>query len=128
MFWSAALLRRFFSPTKHTKITQGFRHVKALKTKSGVKLSAQNSLAASPIRRFGSCLSVSSAQSAVAAYSRVALNAPCFDGLSPTSGANSTSPLIESGVWNFPLNINVPASRPTFPSGNSTAPENVTEF
>ena len=43
---------------------------------------------------------------------RVALNVPCFEGRSPTSGANSTSPLIESGVSNFPLNINVPASRP----------------
>src|SRR5438874_9073985 len=59
---------------------------------------------------------------------RTALNVPCFEGLSPTSGANSTSPLIESGVPNFPLNINVPGSRPTLPSGNSTAPENVTEF
>jgi hypothetical protein len=31
MFWSAALLRRFFSPTKRTKIAKGFRHVRALK-------------------------------------------------------------------------------------------------
>ena len=31
----------------------------------------------------------------------VALNVPCFDGRSPTSGANSTSPVIESGVSNF---------------------------
>jgi len=64
------------------------------------------------------------------AYSRAraALNVPCFEGRSPTSGANSTSPLIESGVSNFPLNINVPASRPTLPSINSTGPVNVTEF
>ena len=59
---------------------------------------------------------------------RTALNVPCFEGRSPTSGANSTSPLIESGVSNFPLNINVPASRPTLPSINSTGPVNVTEF
>jgi len=59
---------------------------------------------------------------------RVALNVPCFDGRSPTSGANSTSPVIASGVSNFPLNVNVPGSRPTLPIGNSTAPENVTEF
>src|SRR5438132_10582727 len=32
---------------------------------------------------------------------RVALNVPCFDGRSPKSGANSTSPLIESAVSNF---------------------------
>jgi len=32
---------------------------------------------------------------------RVALNVPCFDGRSPKSGANSTSPVIESGVSNF---------------------------
>src|SRR4029077_6585937 len=31
-------------------------------------------------------------------------------------------------VSNFPLNANVPASRPTLPIINSTAPENVTEF
>ena len=31
MFWSAALLRRFFSPTKRTKIAKDFRHVRALK-------------------------------------------------------------------------------------------------
>jgi hypothetical protein len=53
---------------------------------------------------------------------------PCFEGLSPTTGANSTSPVIASGVSNFPLNVNIPGSRPTLPSGNSTAPENVTEF
>ena len=34
---------------------------------------------------------------------RVALNVPCLVGLSPTSGANSTSPVIASGVSNFPL-------------------------
>src|SRR5436305_10656599 len=32
---------------------------------------------------------------------RVALNVPCFDGRSPTSGANSTSPLIVYGVSIF---------------------------
>src|SRR6266566_5294237 len=46
---------------------------------------------------------------------RTALNVPCFDGRSPTSGENSTSPVIRSGVSNFPLNTSVPASRPTFP-------------
>jgi len=59
---------------------------------------------------------------------RAALNVPCFEGLSPTSGENSTSPLIRSAVSNLPLNIKVPASRPTLPSINSTAPEKVTEF
>src|SRR5947208_8501880 len=59
---------------------------------------------------------------------RVALNVACFDGRSPTSGANSTSPVIASGVSKFPLNVNVPGSRPTLPIGNSTVPENVTEF
>src|SRR5438477_10621308 len=34
---------------------------------------------------------------------RVALNVPCFDARSPKSGANSTSPVIESGVSNFPF-------------------------
>src|SRR5437660_12799054 len=59
---------------------------------------------------------------------RTALNVPCFDGLSPTSGENSTSPVIRSAFSNFPLKTNVPASRPTLPSKNSTAPENVTEL
>src|SRR5437660_8910211 len=59
---------------------------------------------------------------------RTALNVPCFDGLSPTRGENSTSPVIRSAVSNFPLNTNVPESRPTLPSINSTAPENVTNF
>jgi hypothetical protein len=59
---------------------------------------------------------------------RIALNVPCFDGLSPTSGENSTSPVIRSGFSNFPLKTNVPASRPTLPSKNSTGPENVTEL
>src|SRR5436190_9445280 len=59
---------------------------------------------------------------------RTALNVPCFDGWPPTSGENSTSPLIRSDVSNFPLKTNVPASRPTLPSINSTAPENVTEL
>src|SRR5437667_4525349 len=59
---------------------------------------------------------------------RTALNVPCFDGLSPTSGENSTSPVIRSAASNFPLNTNVPASRPTFPIINSTGPEKVTEF
>src|SRR2546421_6537684 len=59
---------------------------------------------------------------------RVALNVPCFEGLSLTSGENSTSPVIRSAVSNFPLNTSVPASRPTLPSINSTGPENATEF
>ena len=59
---------------------------------------------------------------------RTALNVPCFDGRSPTDGENSTSPEIKSAVSNFPLHINVPASRPTLPSRNSTGPEKVTEF
>src|SRR6266567_1493705 len=54
--------------------------------------------------------------------------APCFDGRSPTDGENSTSPEIKSAVSNFPLHINIPASRPTLPSRNSTGPEKVTEF
>src|SRR6266536_4564765 len=61
-------------------------------------------------------------------YPRTALNVPCFEGLSPTSGENSTSPVIRSAVSNFPLKTNVPASRPTLPSINSTGPEKVTEF
>src|SRR5215831_17293857 len=61
-------------------------------------------------------------------FSRTALKVPCFDGRSPTDGENSTSPVIKSGVSNFPLHVNVPGSRPTLPSKNSTAPENVTEF
>src|SRR5437667_11186119 len=59
---------------------------------------------------------------------RAALNVPCFEGLSPTSGENSTSPLIRSAVSNLPLNIKLPASRPTLPSINSTGPDNVSEF
>src|SRR5207244_10323656 len=59
---------------------------------------------------------------------RIALNVPLFEGLSPMSGENSTSPVIKLSVSNFPLNTNVPASRPTLPSINSTRPENVTEF
>src|SRR5439155_11509926 len=59
---------------------------------------------------------------------RMALNVPCFDGPSPTEGENSTSPVIRSGVSNFPLHINVPASRPTLPRRNSIGPENVTAF
>src|SRR5439155_23944656 len=59
---------------------------------------------------------------------RVASNVPCFEGLSPTRGENSTSPVIKSGVSNFPLNTNVPASRPTLPSINSIGPEKVTKF
>src|SRR6266496_5485755 len=59
---------------------------------------------------------------------RIALNVPLFEGPSPTRGENSTSPVIEPSVPNFPLNTNVPASRPTLPIRNSTAPENVTEF
>ena len=59
---------------------------------------------------------------------RTALNVPCFDGRSPTDGENSTSPEIKSAVSNFPLQVNVPASRPTLPSRNSTGPEKVTEF
>ena len=59
---------------------------------------------------------------------RIALNVPCLDGRSPTDGENSTSPVIKSAVSNFPLQINVPASRPTLPSRNSTGAEKVTEF
>jgi len=59
---------------------------------------------------------------------RTALNVPCLEGLSPTSGENSTSPVIRSDVSNFPLNTKVPASRPTLPSINSTGPEKVTEL
>ena len=61
-------------------------------------------------------------------FSRTALNVPSFDGPSPTSGENSASPVIKSAVSNFPLHVNVPASRPTLPRRNSTGPENVTEF
>src|SRR5436190_10788443 len=59
---------------------------------------------------------------------RTPLKVPCFEGRSPTSGENSASPVIESGVSNLPLQVNVPASRPTLPSKNSTAPENVISF
>ena len=59
---------------------------------------------------------------------RTALNVPCFEGPSPTSGEKSASPVIKSGLSNFPLSVNAPASRPTLPSGNSTGPENVTEL
>ena len=58
---------------------------------------------------------------------RTALNVPCFVGLSPTSGEKSASPVIKSGVSNFPLHVNVPASRPMLPRRNSSGPENVTE-
>ena len=34
----------------------------------------------------------------------------CFEGKSPTSGENSTSPVIESAVSNLPWNTSVPAS------------------
>jgi hypothetical protein len=61
-------------------------------------------------------------------FSRTALKVPSFDGLSPTRGENSTSPVIKSGVSSFPLNVKVPASRPTLPIKNSTAPENVIAF
>ena len=37
------------------------------------------------------------------------------------------APVIVPSVPNFPFNTNVPASRPTLPSGNSTVPENITE-
>ena len=37
------------------------------------------------------------------------------------------SPVIEPSVPNFPFKINVPASRPTLPIGNSTLPENIME-
>jgi hypothetical protein len=61
-------------------------------------------------------------------FSRTALNVPCFEGPSPTVGEKSTSPVIKSGVSNFPLSVNFPASRPTLPTRNSTGPENVTEL
>jgi hypothetical protein len=60
-------------------------------------------------------------------FSRTALNVPCFEGPSPTSGEKSTSPVIKSGVSKCPLSVKFPASRPTLPIGNSTGPENVTE-
>src|SRR5262249_6462515 len=59
---------------------------------------------------------------------RTALNVPCFEGPSPTSGEKSTSPVIKSGLSNFPLSVKFPASRPTLPIKNSTGPENVTEL
>ena len=59
---------------------------------------------------------------------RTALNVPSFEGPSPTSGENSASPVIKSGLSNFPLSVKVPASRPTLPIRNSTGPENVTDF
>src|SRR5438552_11685667 len=58
---------------------------------------------------------------------RTALKVPCFDGRSPTDGENSTSPEIKSAVSNLPLQVNVPASRPTLPSRNSTPAEKLTE-
>ena len=61
-------------------------------------------------------------------FSRTALNVPCFEGPSPTSGEKSASPVIKSGLSNFPLSVKVPASRPTLPIRNSTGPENVTDF
>src|SRR6476620_8491540 len=61
-------------------------------------------------------------------FARTALNVPCFEGPSPTSGENSASPVIKSGLSNFPLRVKVPASRPTLPSRNSTGPEKVTEL
>ena len=61
-------------------------------------------------------------------FERTALNVPCFEGPSPTSGEKSASPVIKSGLSNFPLSVKVPASRPTLPSRNSTGPENVTEL
>src|SRR6476469_5204415 len=73
-------------------------------------------------------LRVSKSGASAYCFSRTALNVPCFDGRSPTDGENSTSPVIKSGVSNFPLHVNVPGSRPTLPSKNSTAPEKVTEF
>ena len=43
---------------------------------------------------------------------RTALNVPCFDGRSPTSGENSTSPVIKSAVSNFPLQHQCPRVAP----------------
>ena len=40
---------------------------------------------------------------AVLFRSGTALKVPCLDGRSPTSGENSTSPVIESGASNFPF-------------------------
>ena len=59
---------------------------------------------------------------------RSALKVSCLDGRSPMDGENSTSPVIESGASNFPLNVKVPALRPTLPRRNSTVPDNVIEF
>jgi len=61
-------------------------------------------------------------------FSRTALNVPCFEGPSPTVGEKSASPVIKSGLSNFPLSVKFPASRPTLPSRNSTGPENITEL
>jgi hypothetical protein len=56
MFWSAALLRRFFSPTKRTKIAKDFRHVRALKNEKQRQAAALQKRAArakiSPLPRF----------------------------------------------------------------------------
>src|SRR5581483_2003350 len=59
---------------------------------------------------------------------RVALKTPCLDGLSPTAGEKSTSPVITSDPSNFPRHVKVPASRPTLPMRNSTGAEKVTAF
>ena len=64
----------------------------------------------------------------VQSFTRTALNVPGLEDLCPTKGENSTFPAIKSEVSNLPLNVNVPASRPILPSGNSIGPEKVSEF
>ncbi len=63
---------------------------------------------------------------------RVALNVPVLDGTacgsfgSCSGGKRATSPEMEFSASNLPLQIKVPARRPTLPIGNSTGPANVT--
>ena len=64
---------------------------------------------------------------------RIALKLPLFDGrgfgifwVLIDAKEDLAAPVIEPSVPSFPFNTNVPASRPTLPSGNSTGPENVT--
>src|ERR1700746_503024 len=68
------------------------------------------------------------AHSFAQSFTRTALNVPGLEGLCPTKGENSTFPAIKSEVSNLPLNVKVPASRPTLPSGNSIGPEKVSDF
>jgi hypothetical protein len=76
----------------------------------------------------GWCFAPENSEGSRYPFSRTALNVPCFEGPSPASGEKPASPVIKSGVSNFPLSVKVPASRPTLPIRNSTGPENVTEL